>query len=224
MTKKYEHQLKTYETDYEITIYLITNRPKRTRIKRLTDPIQLFYVGQTGDEYQRLRNHNNNIKSGAYEILKNGGIMQTLGGVNEGYYFNDWNWISYEDTYESILISLVNYITADYKPYHSYVTNNTDYDKVDLLRYKLKILNLFPIHLNEQLIKYYDKHQHFDHKIHEELCRVIEKYHDLDEESIGHWATIMTLAKIEATDYEDCYLQHLEWLEVEENNRMYYYD
>lgn len=210
MTRKYEAQLKTYEHKFNVTIYLITN--KRSFRK------QLYYVGQTEDEYRRLSQHSTDTSSGAYSILQDKGVMLTLGAVNSGYYH-------YENTYESILISLVNYITADYSPYKPYITNRADYYKIDTLRGKLCKLELFTIHLNEELIKSTSKRE-FNTNTYKQLYEVITKYHKeyLDEDSISHWATIMTLANIKASDYEKSYLQHLERLEREERNARYYYE
>lgn len=210
MTRKYEAQLKTYEHKFNVTIYLITNkRSFRTKY---------YYVGQTTDEYRRLSQHSTDTSSRAYSILQDKGVMYTLGGVDSGYYH-------YENTYESILISLVNYITADYSPYKSYITNRADYYKIDTLRRKLCRLELFTIHLDEQLIKSTSKRE-FNTNNYKQLYEVITKYHGehLDEDSISHWATIMTLANIKASEYEKSYLQHLERLEREERNARYYYE
>jgi len=218
---KYEHQWKTYEHDYDTTIYLITNMVSKRSFRE-----QYYYVGQTSDEYTRLSKHNRNEQSGAYLILQNGGAMYTLGAIDSGYYLdNHNNWKHYEDTYESILISLVNYITADYSPYKSYITNRADYDKISVLRYKLSKLKLFTICLDEEFIKSISKYK-FDENNYKQMCELITKYHEeqLDEDSISCWATIMTLAKIQPSDYEETYLNHLKWLETEEKNRMYYYD
>lgn len=218
-TRKYEHQWKTREHDYDVTIYLITNKVNKRSFRK-----QYYYVGQTGDEYRRLSRHNRNEDSGAYPILQNGGAMYTLGAIDCGYYLDSYNkWKQYENTYESILISLVNYITADYSPYKSYITNRADYDKIDTLRYKLCRLELFTICLDEDFIKSISKYR-FDSNNYERLCEVIAKYHQLDEDSISHWATIMTLAKIKASEYDDAYNRHLRWLEAEERNRMYRYE
>lgn len=222
-TRKYEHQLKTYEHDYGVTIYLITNKVDKRSFRKQYS--QHYYVGQTRDEYKRLSRHNRNEDSGAYPILQHGGAMYTLGAVDLAFCRDGYDRHKYtDDTYESILISLVRYITADYSPYYkSYTTNNKDYYTVDLLRYKLCNLQLFPIHLNEELIKTTSKYK-FDSKNYEELCEVIAKYHQLDEDSISHWATIMTLTLIKSTEYEDAYNRHLKGLEAEERNAMYRYE
>ena len=223
-TKKYQHQLKTYEHDYAITIYLITNKvDKRSFRKQMK---QYYYVGQTGDEYRRLSKHNRDENSGAYSILQKNGAMYTLGAVDLACHRDEYNKLQYTtDSYESILISLVRYTTADYSPYKCYTTNNKDYYTVDLLRYKLCKLKLFPIHLDEQLIKSTSKYK-FDTDNYEKLCEVIAKYHkeQLDEDSISNWATIMTLTLIKSTEYEDAYNRHLRALEAEESNARYRYE
>lgn len=219
--RKYEHQLKIYEHDYDITIYLITNKVDKRSFRKQQSH---YYVGQTHDEYKRLSQHNRNEESGAYSILQKNGAMYTLGAVDLACHRDEYNKLQYTtDTYESILISVVRYTTADYSPYKCYTTNNKDYYTVDLLRYKLCRLKLFNIHLDEELIKSTSKYK-FDSNNYEQLCEVIAKYHQLDEDSISHWATIMTLTLIKSTEYEESYLRHLEALEAEESNARYRYE
>jgi len=210
MAKKYSYQYKIDEKHIgKYNIYLITNAKK-------------YYVGMTRNLYKRLAKHNVDKSSSAYSILKDGGCMYLLASCELEYS---------TDQLEKVLISLVRLLTGDYSKgqFKSNMTNKADYYTAFILRRKLiqicnqsSIFNLSYLN-HELLINMYTNR--YDEDKWEELCYAI--LHNLEEgmmkitdESIGDWALLLLMSKIDKCNYV---AGHEEW-KREQEQMNYYWD